>query len=144
MTSVDTNVLLYAYDQSCPDHASAFEFVASQAENPEFLICELVLIELYTLLRNPAVLRRPLTARNATEVCQTYRRNQAWGVVDYPGGLMDAIWAGAATSQFARRRIYDARLALTLRHHGVTDFATRNTRDFQGYGFRRVWDPIKP
>lgn len=27
-------------------------------------------------------------------------------------------------------------------HHGVTEFATRNTADFGGFGFARVWDPL--
>lgn len=40
------------------------------------------------------------------------------------------------------RVLFDARLALTLRHHGVTELATCNTKDFQGYGFTRVWDPL--
>jgi len=41
--------------------------------------------------------------------------------------------------QFAFRRIIDLRLALTLRHHGVTEFATANEKDFQSVGFNRVW-----
>jgi hypothetical protein len=49
---------------------------------------------------------------------------------------------GAAAPQFARRRIYDTRLALTLRHHGVSDFATANVKDFEGFGFSRVWNPL--
>lgn len=48
----------------------------------------------------------------------------------------------AATADFAIRRIVDARLALTLRHHGVTDFATSNVKDFEGFGFTRVWNPL--
>jgi predicted nucleic acid-binding protein len=31
---------------------------------------------------------------------------------------------------------------LTLRHHGVDEFATRNINDFKDFGFSRVWDPI--
>jgi predicted nucleic acid-binding protein len=38
----------------------------------------------------------------------------------------------------------DARLALTLRHHGVTEFATSNVKDFEGFGFNRVWNPLVP
>jgi hypothetical protein len=26
---------------------------------------------------------------------------------------------------------------------GVTEFATVNTRDFEGVGFRRVWSPLE-
>jgi toxin-antitoxin system PIN domain toxin len=142
MISVDTNILLYAYDRQCEEHALALAFIESCARRTDLAICELVLVELYTLLRNPAVLRRPLKPSAAVEVCQAYRRNRNWEVVDYPGNLMDAIWREAGSPQFARRRIYDARLALTLGHHGVTDFATRNSRHFDGYGFRRVFDPI--
>jgi uncharacterized protein len=142
MISVDTNILLYAFDRGCAEHGPALSFLGEHADDPEVAICELVLIELYVLLRNPAVVRRPLSAPAAAEVCGAYRRNRRWRVVDYPGGLMDAIWRNAAAPTFARRRLYDARLAATLRHHGVTELATRNTRDFEGYGFRRVFDPI--
>ena len=33
-------------------------------------------------------------------------------------------------------------LALTLRHHGVTEFATRNEAHFTNFGFTRVWNPL--
>ena len=39
-------------------------------------------------------------------------------------------------------RLIDVRLALTLRYHGVTDFATANVKDFNGLGFARVWNPL--
>jgi hypothetical protein len=32
---------------------------------------------------------------------------------------------------------------LTLRRQGVTDFATANVKDFKGFGFRRVWNPLE-
>lgn len=54
---------------------------------------------------------------------------------------MDEVWERAAEPGFARRRVYDLRLALSLRARGVTRFATRNTRDFQDVGFDEVWDP---
>jgi hypothetical protein len=38
--------------------------------------------------------------------------------------------------------IVDARLGLTLRHHGVDEFATTNIKDFAGFGFTRVWNPL--
>jgi predicted nucleic acid-binding protein len=63
-------------------------------------------------------------------------------LIDYPGGLMDDVWAAAVAPRFARRRIYDARLAHTLLHHGVTEFATANLRGFEGFGLARVWNPL--
>jgi len=57
-------------------------------------------------------------------------------------GIMSQVWSKAAEAGFAYRRIFDVRLAMTLRHHGVTELATRNKKDFAGLGFTRVWDPL--
>ncbi len=55
---------------------------------------------------------------------------------------MESVWEAAPTPGIARRRVYDARLAVTLRHHGVLEFATTNVKDFQNFGFGRVWNPL--
>ena len=142
MISCDTNLFLHAYNKQSAFHIPAKIFFVKHALNRDFAICELVLIEFYILLRNPAVVEKPLNADKAVEVCMKYRHNINWIVIDYPGGLMKGIWEKAARSDFGRRSIFDARLALTLRHHGITEFATRNVRHFQEYGFKRVWDPL--
>jgi len=55
---------------------------------------------------------------------------------------MDRVWTHAAAAGFPYRRLFDARLACVLRHHGVTEFATCNTGDFKDFGFDRVWNPL--
>ena len=55
---------------------------------------------------------------------------------------MKEVWAHAAIDSFAYRRVFDARLAETLRHHGVTEFATCNQKDFHSFGFTRIWNPL--
>lgn len=52
------------------------------------------------------------------------------------------LWRQAADGSFGRRRVHDARLALALRRQGVTEFATANVKDFTGFGFDRVWNPV--
>ena len=143
MISCDTNLLLHAFNIQSRLHNQAKDFLRAQAKNRQFVICELILIELYVLLRNPAVVQKPLSSEKAVEVCRKYRQNQHWAVVDYRGGLMNEIWKYAAQTDIGRRAIFDARLALTLQYHGVTEFATRNTKHFQGFGFKRVWDPLE-
>jgi toxin-antitoxin system PIN domain toxin len=139
--SIDTNVLLYAQNQDCPEHEAAVGFLTECADRTDVAVCELVLMELYQLLRNPAVVTRPLDGPEAAEVCQTFRRNRRWALIEN-APVMNDVWVVAATSGIARRRLFDARLALTLRHHGVDEFATRNINDFNDFGFSRVWDPI--
>ena len=142
MTAVDTNLLFAWLNRDHAWHAAAARWFASQAANPDLVLCELCLVELYGLLRNGSVVRRPLDGVAAVEVIQRLRRHPQWELVDYPGALMKDVWLAAAARGVARRRIYDARLALTLRHHGVSEFATSNIKDFEGFGFARVWNPL--
>ena len=142
MISSDTNILLHASNIRSPFQAPAAAFLLEHATDAEFAICELVLMELYVLLRNPAVVATPLSALQAAEIVRGYRGNPRWRVIDYPGGLMEEIWRRAGQPGTGRRSIFDARLALTLRHHGVTRFATGNAKHFGEYGFERVWNPL--
>jgi len=139
--SIDTNILLYAHNRDCPEHQRARTFIEQCAARDDVAICELVLVELYQLLRNPAVLTHPLNAPDAAAVCKAWRSNPRWALVEN-APVMDQVWAIAQGPGIARRAVFDARIALTLRHHGVTEFATRNTPDFEGFGFTRLINPI--
>jgi len=66
---------------------------------------------------------------------------QSTALVD-AADVMDRVWAAAARPGAARRHVFDARLAHTLLDHGIKELATRNTRDFEGFGFERVFDPL--
>lgn len=143
MLSADTNLFLYAANPDCPQHVAAADFFSHEADaGKEFVLCELVLVEIYMQLRNPAVLRTPLSSVAATEFCTRLRTNPAWQLVDYEPAVSERLWHWAKSTQSAFRQIIDARLALTLQHHGVTEFATANLRDFAEFGFQRLWNPV--
>ncbi len=141
--SIDTNILLYAQNRDCPEHERAFEFVVSCGRREDVAVCELVLVELYVLLRNPAVLQQPLSADQAAGVCQVYRQNRRWRLIEN-APVMDQVWRFAGQPDFPLRRIFDARIALTLLHHGITELATANVKDFADLGVRNVWNPLRP
>ncbi|MEO5914621.1 MAG: TA system VapC family ribonuclease toxin [Luteolibacter sp.] len=141
MLSFDTNIAVHAANRASPDHAAAAAFIQSLATRRDVAICELVLVELYLKLRNEKIFPRPLTADQAIDVCQAYRKNQAWTLIE-SAPVMDSVWEEAAGNGFAFRRIIDVRLARTLRHHGVEEFATANLKDFNDQGFSRIWNPL--
>ncbi|MFM7289974.1 MAG: TA system VapC family ribonuclease toxin [Planctomycetia bacterium] len=142
MMACDTNILFPAIEASHRDHAAARSWLESQADNERFALCELVLVETYTLLRNPLVCSKPLSAAAAVRKIENLRSNPSWLVLDYPGpGLMEKIWRAAGEDE-SPRRIYDVRLAMTLLHYGVTHFATANIKDFRDVGFDKVWNPL--
>ena len=145
MTSIDANLLLYCYSQASPFHRRARAFIEALSPRSDVAVSEFVLVEFYTLLRNPAVLASPLAASKAVDVVGMYRRHPNWALLGFDpdsAGLHDALWPLAAERAFARRRIYDARLALSLHRQGVTEFATANVKDFEGFGFTHVWNPL--
>ena len=141
MLSIDTNILLYAQNEDCPEHGAARAFIEECGSRDGVAICDLVLVELYQLLRNRAVLKSPLNAPDAAMVCMKWRDNPRWAVIE-SAPVMEKVWIIAQRPDIARRAIFDARIALTLRHHGITEFATRNTRDFEGFGFTHLINPL--
>jgi predicted nucleic acid-binding protein len=88
----DTNIVFPGLEASHPDHVEARKFLEGKSNDEEFCLCELVLMEVYTLLRNPVTSRSPLSAAEATRKIQNLRENPAWGLLDYPGTLMNKVW----------------------------------------------------
>lgn len=145
MTSVDTNILLYSFCEASPHHLAAVEFLSTLDQRDDVALSDFVLSEFYLHLRNPAVLETPLGSAEAVAVIQSYRRHPRWQVLGFPPRSRDihaALWSAAAAADFARRRIYDLRIALCLQAFGITDFATMNVKDFEGLGFEKVWNPL--
>jgi hypothetical protein len=96
---------------------------------------------LYVLLRNPAVMAQPLSARRARDIATAYFRiPNVMRLENAP--VMDRVWAMAEAEDFPRRKVFDARLRLTLLLGGVTHFATANESDCKDIGFQRVWNPL--
>ena len=144
MISCDTNVLFAAVNPDDSNHAIARRFIEGYASNMHFVLAEQVLVELYCLLRNPMIQKRPLSAAETAKVITSIRQNPSWAIVDVPSApsVMNEVWRRVAKPNFARRRIHDLRLALTLRHWGVDEFYTRNTKDFQDIDFAKLINPF--
>ncbi len=101
-----------------------------------------MLVEVFLKLCNGRIFRKPLSPRQAGDYCQTLRANQNWLLVE-SAPVMGNVWEWTRHRNFAFRRLIDIRLGLTLRHHGVTQFATTNPKDFGGLGFAKVWNPLE-
>jgi uncharacterized protein len=145
MLSIDANILLYACNSASPWNAAAHAWLTSIQREENVAISELILAEFYGLLRNPAVLKHPLPADEAVEVIQAYRTHPRWRLIGFPiesRPLHDTLWQRARAKDLAFRKLYDARSALTMTAQGVTEFATVNVKDFEGLGFRKVWNPL--
>lgn len=145
MHSIDTNILLPAVEVENSNHEAAAAFLGSLQNREDVAISEFILLELYGFLRNPTVLAKPLPAVRAAEVCEAFRAHPRWHLIGFPPdsrALHDQLWLRLHEKGLARRRAYDLRTGLSLLRNGVTEFATVNVKDFEGLGFRRVWNPL--
>lgn len=84
MLSIDANILLYAYSEAAPEHDRALAFITAQSRNKHVALSEFVLTEFYLLLRNPVVLKKPLSAPDAVQVIQSYRQHPVWKTLGFP------------------------------------------------------------
>jgi uncharacterized protein len=143
MLTADSNLFIHAADPDSPNHVKARSFLEQLSSwEDEFVVCELVLVELYMQLRNGAIFVKPYTAREAASYCQALKQNPLWRCIDYDAKVSPQLWQWAADTRAGFRQIIDARLALSLRHHGVSKLATANVKDFKSFGFERVWNPL--
>lgn len=142
MKSCDTNILVYYLDSSCKEHEKAKDYLEEVWTDKEFVICDLVLIELYVLLRNPKVFTKPFSNEEARKCILSFRSNPYWRILEYSSGTMDKVWI--AVNKIASRpaSIYDLRLGYCLLGSGVKEFATRNLNDFKNVPFVKIINPI--
>ncbi len=144
MKSGDTNLLLYAMNRGCAEHAAAKAWLdAALGEPREWIFADQVLFELYRLLRHPKVMAKPLSAKAAVAQIAWFREETGF----LHCGYEEARWAGvlravAAQGERSGLLVYDAVLAETLRAQGVGRFYTRNMSDFVGFGFFEVVNPL--
>jgi uncharacterized protein len=143
LSSLDTNILLYAANEDCVEHRPCKELLTMAVGSPDdWVIADQVLIELYKALRNPKILARPLSAPDAAQYIQLLREGLGIMHCCYTSECWPSLLTDLEKIDFPYQRTHDAVLASTLLHHGVKTFYTRNTKDFHHVGFEKVINPI--
>lgn len=143
MNSLDTNILVYAANEDCDEHARANRLVNEALASPrEWIVAEQVLYEYYKALRHPRILSRPLGAAEAAEQIRFLRERSGFMVCCYELALWGRVFDSFSKPDFPYQRTHDEILAQTLLHNGVKIFYTRNCKDFESVGFERLLNPI--
>lgn len=143
LSSLDTNILLYAANENAPEHGVCRELLERVVADPDgWVIADQVYLELYRALRNPKVMSRPLTAMQAARHLSIIRDEMGIMHCGYSSGSWKGLMRNLESEDFPYRRTHDAVLAATLLHHGVKTFYTRNTKDFVSAGFQTLINPV--
>jgi len=143
LSSLDTNILLYAANEDAAEHAICKEFLQNVIGDPsDWVIADQVYLELYRALRNPKVMSHPLTPKQAASHVSAIRDEMGIMHCGYTSECWSGLIQKLEVDDFPFRRTHDAVLAATLLSHGVKTFYTRNTKDFVSAGFQELINPV--
>ncbi len=143
MKSLDTNILIYALNADCAEFRQAGPTLQAVLDAPEdWIIADQVYLELYKALRNPRIFGNPYGAEEAFSKVQTLRDECGLRRCCYGDQVWDRLADRIRKSDFPYQRTHDAVLAETLLKAGVRSLYTRNTKDFEGYAFTSLINPI--
>ncbi len=130
----DTNVLVYAHDESSSFHAESAMLLtlALEAKKIQGVIAEQNLIELYRIITNSSAMKgKPLTPLDASNLIDNIYLNDLWEII-YPNreGL-NKTFELAVERNIMSAKIFDIRLASLVLDAEIDYFATHNAKDFQ-------------
>lgn len=143
MNSVDTNILIYAVNSGCEEHARALAVYEKMLESPtSWIISDQVLFEFYRGLRHSKILEKPLTHKQALEQIIFLREESGVSHCAYETSFWEQIKSPSRVAKFSGRQIFDQVLAVTLLKNKVETLYTRNLKDFRAFGFQALINPI--
>lgn len=143
MFVVDTNVLLYAADTSCPEHHRTRALLDHWRSQPlPWYTTWGILYEFMRVATHPRVFRQPWTAVDAWRFVEALRASPGLGVLVHTERHRDIAAQTIAEVPALRGNLFhDAHTAILMREHGVGRIYTRDT-DFHRIPFIEVRDPL--
>lgn len=143
MLLIDTNILLHAFNEDLPSQEAVYGWLTSIQQEEDAAISEFILAELYGLLPNPDMAKAPTGRRGSRRSHSDLPQPSTLAAHWLPDGKPTAARCPLAKSPPERVRLSSPlRPPLPMTVQGVTEFATVNVKDYEGFGFRKVWNPL--
>ena len=140
---VDTNVLLYAVNRDCEEHARARGFLeALMKGNAPFCVTWSVCYEFLRVSTHPRVFPRPLSAAEALSFLASLIELPQVHVLiptERHFKVLQEVLAGLP--RVAGNFFYDVVNAVHAKEHGVNEIASADT-DYHRFTFLTVTDPV--
>ncbi len=140
---VDTNMLVYAANRDCAEHAAARSALEEwlRGSTPWALTWG-ILYEFLRIVTHPKVFRQPLGANEALSFLEPVLASDVMSVLSpterHETVLRETIGEFGAP---AGNIFHDLHTAVLMREHGVTEIMTADV-DFRKFGFLTVTDPV--
>ena len=143
MLVADTNILVYAADEHCPEHSHCRTLVEQwrTAALPWYLTWNIV-YEFVRVVTHPRVFRNPWSADQAWLFVRALLSSPSLGMLAHTSRHA-AVAAQTLTEipQVRGNLVHDLHTAVLMREHGIRRIYTRDT-DFHRFPFLEVIDPL--
>lgn len=127
--TLDTNVLVYAADESFPLHTAAREVRDhAAAEHEKVRLCYSVLLEFFAVVTDSRRVGNPLPPAEAWREVRMYLN--AFEVLHPDERTLVELERLADQYQITRQTIFDALIVAMMIQHGVKGIYTGNSKDF--------------
>jgi toxin-antitoxin system PIN domain toxin len=140
---VDTNILLYAAEESFPEHERARRLVLDwRVRADAWYLTWGIVYEFVRVSTHPRVFRRPWSAARAWDFIEALLAAPALGVlVESERHPAVARLLHGEVADVRGNLVHDAHTAILMREHGILRIYTRDT-DFHRFPFLQVIDPL--
>ena len=141
---LDTNILVHAYNKSSPNQQEAAKIIkkAMQGEVEAYLTPQ-VLYELFAVVTNSKRVEKPLTTREAVDLCiDLWECNEIEKVNPSKVASIE-VFKLAKTLKISKAKIFDCVLAVTAKENDLEAIYTENVGDFKGYTFVKAINPFE-
>jgi toxin-antitoxin system PIN domain toxin len=127
--TLDTNILVYAADESFPLHSAARDVRdRAVAEPRKARLCYSVLLEFFAVVTDSQCVGNPLPPAEAWREVATYLN--AFEVLYPDEGTFAQLGKLDVRYQIKRQTIFDALIVAMMIQHGVQGIYTDNRKDF--------------
>lgn len=143
MFVVDTNVLVYAADESAPEHARCRALLEDwRQQSGAWFLTWGICYEFLRIVTHPRVWRHPWPASAAMEYLEAVWRSPGLGFL-VPTERHVAVLRDLARAvpALTGNLWHDAETATLMREHGIRRICTRDT-DFHRFPFVEAIDPM--
>lgn len=143
MFVVDTNVLVYAADESAPEHQRCRSLVEGwRRRSGAWYLTWGICYEFLRVVTHPRVLRRPWTMPAAVQFLAAVQDAPALDLLiptDRHARVLAEVAAEVPT--LSGNIVHDTQTAVLMREHGIRRICTRDT-DFHRFHFLEPVDPL--
>jgi toxin-antitoxin system PIN domain toxin len=144
MFVVDTNVLVYAADESAPEHARCRTLLERwRLRNGAWYLTWGICYEFLRVVTHPRVMRNPWTIGEAVGFLASLQDSPGCSVLGPTSRHLRVLAEVVAeVPGLSGNIVHDTQTAVLMREHGIRRICTRDT-DFHRFSFLEPIDPLR-